>query len=391
MGVTELLVLADDATGALDTGVQFARNGISTFVALRTDAEPPKGARVLVVDTDSRHDAPEIAARKVRLLAARYAAMGVSRFYKKTDSVLRGNVGSELAALREAVGGTLCFVPFYPAQGRSTRGGMQYVSGVRVDESTFARDPANPVTCADIRRLLSRGGLSVEVTAPPYNLPGRPPDALIFDGDSEYDLSLAARAIYARGLGGLTAGCAGFAAHIDVGEGGNMPSDPIEHPVLIASGSVAAATLAQIRAARDAGVFVAVPSLGQWLGRDDIAPMLATLKAELRAGRSAVLASAMEDDSLLEPGLLEPGCLQALMALWVGKLAETGAARAVMAIGGDFLSALLGRLSIGGLWPVRELAPGVALCRAGDLMLITKSGGFGPPELLAGIAKGDIR
>ena len=55
-----LLILADDFTGALDTGVQFAARGIPTRVIVgdKVDFASPD-AQVLVVDTETRHLPPE--------------------------------------------------------------------------------------------------------------------------------------------------------------------------------------------------------------------------------------------------------------------------------------------------------------------------------------------
>ena len=54
----KVVIIADDFTGALDTGVQFAGKGISTTVTQKTDADIAKlfeSFQVIVVDTESRH------------------------------------------------------------------------------------------------------------------------------------------------------------------------------------------------------------------------------------------------------------------------------------------------------------------------------------------------
>ena len=101
--MTFLLIIADDFTGALDTGVQFAACGISTKVVVdpETDLSGDR-AQVLVVDTETRH-LPAGEARSVVLrLAVRARKTGIPYIYKKTDSALRGNIGAELAAVLEA-------------------------------------------------------------------------------------------------------------------------------------------------------------------------------------------------------------------------------------------------------------------------------------------------
>ena len=51
-----LLIIADDFTGALDTGVQFAARGIRTRVVVGANATLiQQDTDVLVVDTETRH------------------------------------------------------------------------------------------------------------------------------------------------------------------------------------------------------------------------------------------------------------------------------------------------------------------------------------------------
>lgn len=124
--MTTLLILADDLTGALDTGVQIAQLQVNTQVRLYAGPDTLRSAEeaeVLVIDTESRHLPPERAAELVSGLVREAAAQGVPYLYKKTDSVLRGNVGAELIAAAQAAGvRPLPFVPAWPENGRTTRG-----------------------------------------------------------------------------------------------------------------------------------------------------------------------------------------------------------------------------------------------------------------------------
>ena len=78
--MVDLLIIADDFTGALDTGVQFAARGAATSVI--TDpafdfAGVNAGVRVLVLDAETRHLAPERAYALVRQAAARALDAGI--------------------------------------------------------------------------------------------------------------------------------------------------------------------------------------------------------------------------------------------------------------------------------------------------------------------------
>lgn len=74
-----LLIIADDFTGALDTGVQFAACGIPTRVVVGTAADMIRcECTVLVVDTETRHLSAEAAGKIVEVLARRAREAGVS-------------------------------------------------------------------------------------------------------------------------------------------------------------------------------------------------------------------------------------------------------------------------------------------------------------------------
>ena len=154
----KLWIIADDFTGALDTGVQFAARGASVRVLPWGD--PPEDgadAQVLVIDSESRHLSPEAARRAVFRLASLAKERGVSFLYKKTDSALRGNIGSELAAAMEAMGGErLAFVPAYPRLGRTTRGGIHYVDGCPRRRACSGMTPSSPCAAPPWRRSWGR-------------------------------------------------------------------------------------------------------------------------------------------------------------------------------------------------------------------------------------------
>ena len=99
-----IYVIADDLTGANDTGVQFSKQGYSTQVAILSDTQSQHLAStlsqealdVLVIDTETRDaDAAAARARIRAVLASLYLQPG-DIVYKKIDSTLRGQIGVEL-------------------------------------------------------------------------------------------------------------------------------------------------------------------------------------------------------------------------------------------------------------------------------------------------------
>src|SRR3712207_3320217 len=103
VGSMHAAVIADDLTGAADTGVQLMRAGYRTGVAFRGAPIPPaEHLDAVAVDTDSRAMPAGFAAKRV--LEAGRAVRDTHIVYKKVDSTLRGPVAAELATALEATG-----------------------------------------------------------------------------------------------------------------------------------------------------------------------------------------------------------------------------------------------------------------------------------------------
>lgn len=123
--MTELLLIADDLTGALDGAVAFVAAGVEVYPLAGAGPSADElrcGARVVAVNAATRHLTPEDASSAVSKLVCAAREAGVRVVFKKTDSALRGNVGAELAAARDVLGGTAHFVPAYPGSAVSPAG-----------------------------------------------------------------------------------------------------------------------------------------------------------------------------------------------------------------------------------------------------------------------------
>ncbi|NKE04784.1 four-carbon acid sugar kinase family protein [Mesobacillus selenatarsenatis] len=152
-------IIADDLTGANDSGVQLAKRGFSSTVVFNLEGIKEAGSTpdVLVVDTDSRAVSGEKAHEAVVKAASLLFQHGYSHVYKKIDSTLRGNVAVEIAAAAsvykpEAV----VIVPAFPKVNRTTVRGLHYVNGTLITETEFGRDPKTPVTEGFILDLLKK-------------------------------------------------------------------------------------------------------------------------------------------------------------------------------------------------------------------------------------------
>jgi uncharacterized protein YgbK (DUF1537 family) len=134
--MVKVAIIADDLTGALDTGTPFVEAGLSVAVAIEIDgiAEAiATGCDVVVVNTASRALQEEEAARRVGLAASAFLAVLPEMILKKIDSRLKGNVAAESAALAAIfTHEKIVIAPAIPDQERFTRNG--HVVGRGVDQ-----------------------------------------------------------------------------------------------------------------------------------------------------------------------------------------------------------------------------------------------------------------
>lgn len=138
-------VLADDLTGAFDTGVQYRNWGLSVEVLIGDvkDVSKLDGVDVVVVDTESRGLEKEDAFLRVYRATDKLTKLGAEIIYKKVDSTLRGNIGTELDAAMEASKVKFaCFAPAYPTYRRTTIAGKQYVNNKPLDKTEYVDELA---------------------------------------------------------------------------------------------------------------------------------------------------------------------------------------------------------------------------------------------------------
>jgi D-threonate/D-erythronate kinase len=159
--MSPVFAIADDLTGAAEAAALGYRRGLRTLVVTGAIGQCAMG-ELVVYDTDSRLDAPDEAARKVRLTTRCLTSRVDPLVYKKTDSVLRGAVLAEVEAFAAELGRPrVLLVPANPGLGRTIRDGNYAIGGVPVHETAFAQDPSHPRTSCRV----------VEMLGPPRQLP----------------------------------------------------------------------------------------------------------------------------------------------------------------------------------------------------------------------------
>ncbi|HHV83339.1 MAG TPA: four-carbon acid sugar kinase family protein [Tepidanaerobacter syntrophicus] len=114
-------IIADDLTGASDTGIQFRKQGFKTKVIVNPETlnEFLGSDEILSINTNTRPLKKEKAYAKVYEICYMLKNAGLDRLYKKVDSTFRGNPGIELEAVMDAMDSNLAIlVPSYPDNGR---------------------------------------------------------------------------------------------------------------------------------------------------------------------------------------------------------------------------------------------------------------------------------
>ncbi len=410
--MVKLLMIADDFTGALDTGVQFAVRGAKTCVVTDPDydfSHTRADVQVLVLDAETRHLEAEKAYKTVFRVVKDALEAGFSYVYKKTDSALRGNVGAELAAVLDAAGAdSMPFLPALPKMNRITRGGVHYIDGIPVAKSVFGLDPFEPVTASSVAEIIGvqwKKPVVVRSLEEPEIEAG--PGIQVYDAETDEDLLGIGRRLGREGLH-LSAGCAGFAAVLAelLELEGMPPGMPYLVPSLfVACGSVNPVTLKQMETAEAAGFSHIHLSPVQklepaWRETPDCAAAIASWLETAEREKLFILdvndpAGCDETVRYAKEHGLSTEDMRVRISNQLGHLVQQmldgGLDATILCTGGDTLLALTRAVGVAELLPVCELDTGAVLTdfvyQGKTYHIISKSGGFGEPDLFCRLAR----
>ena len=404
-----LLIIADDFTGGLDTGVQFASRGIPARV-LTDPGEDFRAAagecEVLVIVAETRHLPATDAYDLVYRTARKGADLGIAHIYKKTDSALRGNIGAELAAVyRACETDFLPFIPALPAMNRITREGIHYIDGVPAAQSVFGRDPFEPVKESDVARLISlQTDLPVTNAAPDRIVKHK--GIAVIDAATEEDLRQAAGALSRTGIPRASAGCAGFASVLPGLLGlvsrGIPELPPLDPGLFVLCGSVNPITQKQLDHGEKHGfsrihIMPETKLHPEIFGSAEGKAVLSGWKEQI-ASRDWLILDANDADPrnmdtavrAAEEGLSIEDVRQRIsesLGIILSEITDSPAERTLLITGGDTLLESMNRMKVFRMTPLTEVFPGVVLSRVvlhgRPRLVITKSGGFGNETLLS--------
>lgn len=407
-------VIADDLTGANDTGVQFARQGVRTIVPLNWHnlGSLAKRANVVVLSTDSRAVSRGVAAQRAKVAAQALRRGRIPTVYKKIDSTFRGNVGAELDAILDVYPAPLVLLaPSFPPARRAVVNGRLTVGGIPVHRTAIGRDPIAPVRQSHLPTLLRAQSrrdvrhLPLETLRAPFSHLRRLIRAwredegglVVADAVTGGDLARLARLILREDLQRVVVGSAGLASALGSalkhrGQRSHRPAVK-RHPFLVVVGSPNPTTLAQVAWAARHGMALMQAEIPEILaGRDrfrlELERTVGKVRTEITAGRDVILTLSQrplrpsEKKRTLRPSA--SGTLCEFLAFATRRLARSEKLGALILSGGDIAVATCRALRADGILLGGEVEAGVPWGRllggeCPNLPVVTKAGGFGGP------------
>jgi len=422
-----IAVIADDLTGANDTGVQFAKQGLKTIVLMGGDShQTPIEEDVVVVDSQSRALEPDEAYRNVARAALLFRDRGFRFIFKKVDSTLRGNIGREIDAIMDTCGQKLAIVaPAFPKNGRITVAGYQFLQGAPLETTEISKDITCPITESHVPTLLSKqmarevghvgardireGEEGIRASIEGLLAAGR--SVIVCDAWEDDHLRKLAAAALRLGKPVLWVGSAGLAEFLPEALGlvaaperraSERGAAEAGMPVAVLAGSVSNVTRAQVAMLRSrTGVgFVELDARALLSGE--------SAAVEIRRCRDAALAAAAEGKDIVVAsgysreavdGTLEKAAslgltgqqaaeeIAAALGMLCREIAVNVDLRGLVLTGGDIALSACRFLSATGIHVVEEVSPGIPAGRlkgglCDGLRVVTKAGAFGADDAL---------
>ena len=402
-----IIIIADDLTGACDTGIKFHNVGLKTRVLTGPHAVESffsSDVPVISVNTGSRCLSTKQAKQVVSSLLATMRDKGDFYLYKKVDSVLRGNVMAEIEGVFDTLQRDFAIVASaFPKNGRCVRGGVLHICGPQGQEDTVdvlsLFQSQTKRRCAHIDLEIVRKGAKA-VCACAQELFNGGATVLLADAWEQEDLDILAEAVMKLDGRCIPVGSAGLAQSIAARLRTETPEVQIREnaactSALVVVGTRHPATLHQLQYLKERtdmkGYVIPTKDITQETlptvlsrvleepinpqGRDGI--LLTT--SGIYYGKESCCASLLrnEHNQLI---------LEAL-GRGVEALANTQKISGIVATGGDVAMEVLNRLHLYWIDLLNEPMPGIVAGNAGgspgrSFLITTKSGGFGDTDAL---------
>ena len=413
-------IIADDLTGAMDTGVHFLADG--SRLSLRIQSGTPLHLTssavddVLVLDTESRALGPREAYDRIRAVTSELVAEGYLPFYKKIDSTYRGNVGAEIDAMLDLLEyPAAAVISAVPKADRTVRNGQCLVRGIPLHESESGADRLSPHVTSSTQEIVASQSERKSVVID-RNLTLRHPaelaaelarhikkgaKILLFDTASDHDIRRIVKALHlvpkplllvgAAGLADALVGPGSPARSDDGSPGGAGQSSGAGHflgsgPGLFVSGSLMRTTAEQ--ADRLAGHTDRVGSITLSPNSvvsdpaNEMNRIVEHAVALAQSGRHVLLRTSDTSDELSETHSVA-GDIARLVGRCARQMVESCSIDTLVLSGGSTAVAVIEALGVTDLRIIGEAESGLPVCNAGIpgseryYRIVTKAGGFG--------------
>jgi 2-keto-3-deoxygluconate permease len=415
----KLLIVADDFTGATDTGVHFSKKQLKTIVITDKDqiSRSLKEFDVLVVDTESRFDSKDNSYRKICETGKLIKAENIKYIYKKIDSTFRGNVGAEISGLMDSLEiGLTILVPALPAHRRTTINGNVYVNDVLLADTETAHDPKTPVKESYIPDILARQ-TSKKIAVIDYHevmsgeqnlikkieeLVGNRTDIIVIDAKEDDDLSLIASAIKEIKEKVLFAGSSGLAVHLP--KHFDIKKEKISNVII--AGSVSEITIKQVEyAIAGSAVTLIDIEAGKLFSKEknkEKNRIFDLIRSSSANGKDIIIRSASSKESVLqcfETGKefgLDKFAVSEVIADFLGEISkyiiQEIKIKGILFTGGDTAIKAAESLNISGTIIKDEILPGIPYGhfvdeRYKNIIVVSKAGGFGKEDAIFEVLK----
>lgn len=390
------LIIADDFTGANDTGLQLVRRSVKVRVQIgRPGLLPPSYS--LVLDTESRNLSPQQAGEAVQASLLDMDMASFSVVMKKIDSTLRGNIVEEVREVAKRMQASIIVVATaFPDMGRICRDSVVYVHDKPLRETEHGKDPLKPVTEDNLSNLFSPFNRVVHLSVDTIRARSWPmlrDGVVVCDSTTNEDLNLIAEWALSLNRKVLFVGSAGLGEAL-VNQ--HYPSKPILGLVA----SLSEVTRRQVLYAQNRGISTVSVSVCDLLVQKGIHSYAERVRLLLSQNKDVLLIAS----SVLEPSeykaSIETGRGLGLSESQVGnavRLALSTIAKEVMEThelgglfltGGDTAFGILELLKISEVEIKGEVLLGLPLLEVvgskyASLKLVTKAGAFGGDDAIA--------
>jgi len=164
----EILVIADDFTGAAEIGGIAHLFGLSVSIMKEWSDSSKHKEDVIIIDTNTRRLDPEETSGKIIKILENVDFSKIELIYKKVDSVLRGPVESEIKTLMSLANkNSAVLIPANPSKNRNIKNGKYYIHDVPISQTDFINDPEYPRDRDKVKDLIIDASEFLYIGDPP--------------------------------------------------------------------------------------------------------------------------------------------------------------------------------------------------------------------------------